>query len=240
MNKPNQLLRLQEIDGLNVSSLEIGEGEKTIMFTHGWPGTKEGFEAMATTLITKRPDLKAILVDLPGFGQSQYPEGEKWDSLEYAGWLEKFCETLNTNSPVNLYAHSFSGRVALRLAERASEKIDKVILAAAAGLQLPVSPTGKIKQNLASQLAQLSSDVRGNELDIKMRDFFSEPRPDLSTIKAKTLVLWGGKDNVIKPKAAQIFSQALPNSKRYIIPEAGHSPHKTHPQVAATAVAEFL
>lgn len=73
--------------------------------------------------------------DLPGFGRSPAPR-EAWSVDDYADFAETFINALEAPK-VDLLAHSFGGRIALKLLTRSSiqPKIGKVLITAGAGMR---------------------------------------------------------------------------------------------------------
>jgi pimeloyl-ACP methyl ester carboxylesterase len=59
----------------------------------------------------------------------------------------------------------------------------------------------------------------------------------LAAITAPTLLLWGGRDQLIPPSTAARFQRLLPNAQLVIYPELGHVPHE---EDAARTVADVM
>lgn len=62
----------------------------------------------------------------------------------------------------------------------------------------------------------------------------------LPTIQAPTLILWGGRDRLIPPAAAEQFHGAIPGSRVQMFPELGHVPQEEDPVSTVPAVQAFL
>jgi pimeloyl-ACP methyl ester carboxylesterase len=62
----------------------------------------------------------------------------------------------------------------------------------------------------------------------------------LSTIRVPTLILWGERDPLIEPAAANKFAAAIPGAKMITYPNVGHLPQLEIPQQSAADVAAFL
>ena len=78
-----------EIDGRKVHFLRFGSGDKKLVMLHGWGGSSGSFVELAPHL-AKQNNLEVVVPDLPGFGQSDPPPAEGWNTHDYADWLEKF------------------------------------------------------------------------------------------------------------------------------------------------------
>ena len=59
-------------------------------------------------------------------------------------------------------------------------------------------------------------------------------------IKAPTLILFGDKDRIINPTAAQTFNERIAGSEVVMLPGIGHLPMEEAPDATATAIADFL
>ena len=62
----------------------------------------------------------------------------------------------------------------------------------------------------------------------------------LSRLKTPTLLLWGNKDNWIKPKHALYFQKDLTNVKMKIYDNVGHVPMEEIPEESVKDVVDFL
>ena len=59
-------------------------------------------------------------------------------------------------------------------------------------------------------------------------------------ISAPTLILWGGRDRLIKPALAQRFEADIAGSQRVVFADLGHVPHEEDPARTVAAVQAFL
>ncbi|OWQ93883.1 alpha/beta hydrolase [Roseateles aquatilis] len=62
----------------------------------------------------------------------------------------------------------------------------------------------------------------------------------LPAIQAPTLILWGGKDRLIPPAAAEVFHRAIPRSSVQMYPSLGHVPQEEDPASTVSTVSTFL
>ncbi len=116
-------LRVGDIDTFY---LEAGEGSPMVLF-HGLGAT---CASMLTTLQEFSRERRVIAVDLPGFGESSKPI-RKYDAAFFAKWAKSFLDALGLERPV-LIGNSMGGRVALEVALRHPERVDRVCLYAPA------------------------------------------------------------------------------------------------------------
>lgn len=62
----------------------------------------------------------------------------------------------------------------------------------------------------------------------------------LAKIQAPTLILWGGKDAILSPAAAEHFHRAIRGSTVQVFPQLGHVPQEEAPASTVQAVHTFL
>jgi pimeloyl-ACP methyl ester carboxylesterase len=62
----------------------------------------------------------------------------------------------------------------------------------------------------------------------------------LKTIKAPTLILWGGRDRLLPPEMGRRFEDDIPGAKLVVFPDLGHMPMEEDPQRTVAVVRHFL
>ena len=55
-----------------------------------------------------------------------------------------------------------------------------------------------------------------------------------------TLILWGGRDQLIPPAAAALFKAHIAGSELVVFDELGHVPHEEDPARTLAVVQDFL
>lgn len=92
-------------DGVRTRWFSYGEADApAVTFVHGFRGDHHGLETIAAHL----PANRILIPDLPGFGQSDPPEGPA-DIERFASWLTAFVAAESPNRPV--VGHSFGSIV---------------------------------------------------------------------------------------------------------------------------------
>ncbi|MCD8049194.1 MAG: alpha/beta hydrolase [Clostridia bacterium] len=245
------------IDGLNVSYCDEGEGKVLLLF-HGWGANKEAF-----TPIIKRMSktMRVVALDFPGFGGSDEPKAV-WDIEKYAEFANKFIDELNLGGAVWL-AHSFGGRCVIKLYGMVKEKPEKIVLVDSAGikprrkagyyvkvysykagkklLSLPlINKTGlyeKLVKNAgSSDYKNLSDVMRGTMSKVVNEDL----RGYLHEIKCPVLLIWGDKDTATPIGDAEIMNSLLPDSGIVTLEGAGHFSYLDRPAKFYAALEYFV
>lgn len=124
------------------------EGNKTIVFLHGWPGSHELFEYQFNEL--PKRGYRCIGIDQRGFGKSDKPWGG-YDYNRLADDVRCVVETLKLQNFI-LAGHSTGGAIAIRYMSRYNGYgVSKLALFAAAApslIKLPNFPYGLDKETV--------------------------------------------------------------------------------------------
>jgi pimeloyl-ACP methyl ester carboxylesterase len=116
--------------------VELGEGPP-LLFVHGltgsWPNWLEQLPVFAATH-------RVIALDLPGFGRSPMPTGDISISA-YARTLDALLDALDVDA-VAAVGNSMGGFVSAELAINLPQRVERLVLVAAAGLSTYRDPRG--------------------------------------------------------------------------------------------------
>jgi pimeloyl-ACP methyl ester carboxylesterase len=111
----------------SLSVVEAGEGP-TVLAVHGLGATKGSF---VTTIDALSSQFRTIAFDLPGFGDSSKPIGAGYDARFFATACIDLLDALELDR-VHLIGNSLGGRVALEVALRYPDRVDRLALLAPA------------------------------------------------------------------------------------------------------------
>lgn len=248
------------IDGLRVNYKLGGSGGPLVLILHGWGGSSDSWKKIIAYL---EPNFQIICPDLPGFGKSETPKNN-WNLSDYAIWLKKFTEIINTNN-FFLLGHSFGGRIAIKFSISWPQKIKALLLCSSAGIKQKWSVKEKIiwitvlignsifsarplnrfrdkARHLFYKLLKNKDYTRANETmkEIMKKVISEDLTPELSKISTKTFIIWGAKDNIVPIADAYIFKAKIKNSKLTILPNIRHSPHLEDPKNFAEIIKKLI
>ncbi len=108
-----------------LSTMEAGIG-RPVLAIHGLGGTKGSF---LPTVAALSDHFRVVAVDLPGFGDSEKPNGASYDPRFFADAMIDLLDALELDR-VELIGNSLGGRVALEVAIRAPERVGRLALLA--------------------------------------------------------------------------------------------------------------
>ncbi|KKU86709.1 MAG: hypothetical protein A2667_02915 [Candidatus Wildermuthbacteria bacterium RIFCSPHIGHO2_01_FULL_47_27] len=234
-----------------------------ILILHGWGSSAKRWEAVKQFL--EKMGCSVFVPDLPGFGESAEPECP-WSVEDYAEWVGQWAEKYGL-ARFCLAGHSFGGGVAAVFAAKYPEKVDKLILIAAAikrrktikrHIFLVIGKTGgwvfslpllsflyplfrKVLYKIIGVPDYLIAVSRSQVIKETFRKIVAE---DLSLflprISAPTMLVWGDKDEATPLSDAHFIKQQLRNANLKIIQGAGHRLNFEAPEKVAEIIGEFL
>jgi pimeloyl-ACP methyl ester carboxylesterase len=227
-----------EIEGVRLRYKSGGSGPDVLLL-HGWGSSAEGMSLVFDDLA---PDYHVVSVDLPGHGQSGLPPSP-WGVNDYAHCVLRFLDAVRLAKPA-VVAHSFGGRIAIRIASQAPHRFDRMVLVAAAG----IPPRRSARYHLRRAIGQAArfGAKYGGGLGRKLRDWVyprissrdyrnagplretfvkvvsEDLTPLLPAIRARTLLVWGDLDTETPLASGHKMHSLIPESEMVVLRGAGH------------------
>lgn len=154
-----------------LSSTAVGDAGSPVVFLHGLFGQGRNFTQIAKSLA---PEHRSLLVDLPDHGRS--PWTDRFDYERSAALVAAHLRAgFAAQGPVHVVGHSMGGKVAMVLALRHPELVDRLVvadIAPAAG-----GATGEFAYLLDSLAAlDLARVTRRADADEQLADRIRDPR----------------------------------------------------------------
>lgn len=139
MTETPEIGRTVTAAGLRTNYHDIGEG-RPVVFIHG---SGPGVSAWANWRLNLEPiaarGLRCIAPDMAGFGYTEAPEGLRFSREGWVDHLAAFLDAVVGEEPVSLVGNSFGGAIALAFAIRYPERLDRLVLMGAVGLDFPLT-----------------------------------------------------------------------------------------------------
>jgi len=255
------------VNNFRIRYLDTQSTCNAILLIHGLGGSIESWINNINAI--SKQQLRAIAVDLPGFGFSDKPKIDYTISF-YTTFVAKFIKRLKLRSSVSIVGCSLGGQIAAEVALNHPNLVSKLVLISPAGA-LPVSFRGTpalrnyvdiLKaETLQEAKKALSSVDNGPVDDTYAQNFYSKlltsgakeafisalngsahaPRLSrrLHKIKAGTLLIWGKDDRIIPVKFIEPFVK-MENCRIFLLEKSGHVPYISRSALFNKIVTDFI
>lgn len=241
------------------SSYIKGNGPPLLML-HGWGQTHENLRPLAEHLASVS---EPHLLDIPGFGKSEIPNST-WSAFDYADEMIRYLDSQNIEK-VSLLGHSFGGKIAMCMAIRFPQRIDRLVLLSPSGLLRKRTIFQKIRFKSIYAAGKLikcydrmvgtahypnmfiprygSRDYKnaGEMRHILVRSVNEDLTTMIPQIQCSTLILWGGRDRETPDEMGHRLCRLIPNGKLVLFPYHGHEIfHDVGSHLCATYIRPFF
>ena len=249
--------QILDIQGISTRLRRVGGGPDVLVL-HGWGASIEAVQSIVNGLA----DVCTVhAVDLPGFGQTE-PPPRAWGVEEYSDWTRALLGTLGLSRP-SIIGHSHGGRIAIHLAARHPELVDRLVLVDSAGIRAPRTASwyrrvamAKLAKHVLNRLGApgraLGRRLVGRAASSDYAASASTMRPTfvrlvntdltalLPDIDASTLLVWGDQDTDTPLHDGETMARLIPDAGLVVFPGAGHFSYADQPQRFARVARHFL
>ncbi len=237
---------------------ESQQGNKTLLFLHGWRSEARVWQSVIKDLGFKIKDLNLYALDLPGFGGSQVSSSPMTVS-DYAEVVGEFINKLDLKNIV-VIGHSFGGRVGIKLASKYPSAIEKLVLVDSAGFAMAADK--KNAMNIAAKIAkpffkpkfmqglrkkiykQIGAEdyvaTPGVMTQIYLNSINEDLTEDMKKIAVPTLIIYGDQDTATPPSFGEKMHSLIQNSTFKILAAAGHFSFLDKPEEFVKELLSFL
>ena len=214
-----------------------GTSAARVLALHGWARSGDDF-----VRVVEGTD--ALAIHLPGFGRTEEPPSA-WGSVEYAdhlaGALREAVAAGTVTAPLVVVAHSFGGRVAVRLAVRHPDLVSALVLTGVPLVRATPPPRPRLTLRVAKRLRAAgvlpesvveklrrtggSADynaAHGVMRDVLVRVVSEDYREDLARVAVPVDMVWGEADDAAPLAGARLAAELLPDARLEVVPGAGH------------------
>ncbi|MEQ1571098.1 MAG: alpha/beta hydrolase [Myxococcota bacterium] len=119
-----------DVGGIGFGYVDTGGDRPVLLLVHGLSSSLSFWDAQIASFAA---DYRVVAVDLPGFGASDRPDAP-YTPPWYADQLIAFLDALQIDR-VTWVGHSMGGQIGMHAALRHPERLDRLVLAAPAGLE---------------------------------------------------------------------------------------------------------
>ena len=251
-----------------LASETIGDGSLTVVFAHGFTQTRDAWRPVAQRLVALLPQLRCVLVDLPGHGGSCEVSADIGESARmltatggrgiYVGYslgarvvIEALARSATAPAPLVSAAVLVSGTAGIedssqREARAASDdalatRIETIGVEAFVREWL-AQPLFRDLNDANSQVQQRITNLASGLADSLRRcsQGRQEPRwAQLAEVKVPVLAVAGARDEKYVAIARRIAA-TMPQGSLAIIPDTGHSAPLQSPDETTKCIAGFI
>lgn len=203
---------------------------------------------------------RGLVYSRPGYGQSTpYPANEFWGTDFMHRQAYEVLPALLTKLGIDgsrdrvfLFGHSDGASIAMLYASRYADLVNGLIVVAPHIVVEAVTvksikrlkktyATGDLKFKFSAHHVDADTTFSGWSqvwLDHAFRSWSIES--ELHKIQSPLLIVQGTKDEYGTVDQVSRIIQKLPNSEYLEIPDCGHAPHRTHPNVLLNCSTQFI
>ncbi len=251
-----------QTNGVMIDYQNEGEGAPVLLL-HGWGGRSDSMRPFFDLLKGKRA---VYAIDFPGYGNSSMPP-KPWTVGDYANATLAFIKGMDIMG-CDVIAHSFGGRVVVKLAARDETVFNRIVLCGVPGARKRRTPGYYIRVYRFKLVKKLSRYgwfcglMKGFGMDAKARvanagssDYRQLPeqmkrtfslivnenlRPLLKHVKNPTLLLWGEDDREAPLWIAKLMEKEIPDCGLVTYKGAGHFAYLERWNEFAPVIAHYL
>ncbi len=240
----------------------FGHG-RPVVFLHGWLGS---WRYWFPTMERVAENFRTYSFDFWGFGESR--RKSTYESIQnYSDQVIRFLDELGIDRCL-LVGHSMGGMVALKTAINHPRRISRVAAVGApivgdslswllklidrpimadAFARVPWfrrymfhrflgETTDPAVEEILDDSVKSSSTTLRNAVGSMWR---TDLRPELSRLSVPTLIVHGGRDEIVQPNQADLFDD-IPVAEVVVMPESRHFPFLDEPEVFNDILIRFL
>ena len=252
--------------GVELPYIERGDPSGVpVLFLHGYTDSWRSFEDALPHL---PGSIRAFAITQRGHGDAARPS-TGYHPRDFAADLSAFMDALSLPGGI-VAGHSMGGTIAQRFAldypgrtiglvligafadPRGNQSVVELWDSAVSTLMDPVDP----RFVLDFQQSTLARPIAPAFLDIVVQESLKLPArvwraaleallesnvsPELSAIKAPTLIVWGEQDTIASRSDQEVLTEAIAGAQLRIYRGAGHAVHWEEPERFACDVASFV
>jgi 2-hydroxy-6-oxonona-2,4-dienedioate hydrolase len=253
------------IYGQKIHYVEAGSGPTNVILLHGLGGSSQVWQFNIGPLAEK---YHVFVPDQIGFGKSDKPL-VNYHIRTYVDFLDQFCKQLGITRPT-LIGNSMGGWIAAIYAATYPDRVDKLVLADAAGYAPPkdfdtraffgLNPTTREEMKVLSakvfynkafltdaaidqaMAARLGAGDGYTIKTITESIIRGEDFLDniVTKIKSPTLLIWGREDGLVPLSEGERFHKDIAGSTMIVFHQCGHVPNIEKAGEFNAAVIKFL
>ena len=127
-----------EANGIRTNYLESGSAGPSVVLVHGSGPGVTAYANWRGVLPELGKEFRCVAPDMVGFGYSERPEKPNYGLDTWADQTLAVMDALGVEK-AHLIGNSFGGAIALRLATKNPDRVDKLVLMGSMGVPFPIT-----------------------------------------------------------------------------------------------------
>lgn len=251
--------------GIELSYVELGNPKgRPLLLLHGFTDTSRSWSLIAPYL----SEYRLLVPDQRGHGAADAPPC-CYSSHVYADDARQFLDALGIGQAA-IVGHSMGSMTAITMAAEYPERFPEIVLIGSTALvpvdrggwlydnstslRFPIDPNSEFMREWHPSRqptpvdAEFAAEAMKEILFVPphvwrgvMRELSAVPvGRHAADIKARVLILSGGKDPLFPAEHHQSLVKAFPQAEAHVFPELGHNPIWEQPETLAAVIRTFL
>jgi pimeloyl-ACP methyl ester carboxylesterase len=130
--------RSADANGIRTNYLEDGRGDEHVLLVHGSGPGVTAYANWRLVIPELAEHFHVVAPDMAGFGFSDRPEGITYGLETWVDQTVGLMDTLGIRK-AHMVGNSFGGAIALRVAARQPERVDRIVLMGSMGVHFPIT-----------------------------------------------------------------------------------------------------
>jgi 2-hydroxy-6-oxo-octa-2,4-dienoate hydrolase len=124
-------------NGILTNYLDAGNGDPVVLVHGSGPGVS-AYANWRLTIPALADGVRVLAPDMVGFGYSERPDAARYDLQTWVDQVVGFLDALGIER-ASIVGNSFGGAIALSLASRHPDRVDKLVLMGSVGVPFPIT-----------------------------------------------------------------------------------------------------
>ncbi|QSE91503.1 alpha/beta fold hydrolase [Rhodococcus pseudokoreensis] len=133
-----EIAKTIDVNGIATNYHDVGEGAPVVLIHGSGPGVT-AWANWRTTIPALSSQYRVIAPDILGFGYTERPDGVEYNSATWTDHLVGLLDALGLDK-VSIVGNSFGGSLALNIATKYPERVDRLVLMGSVGVPFDITP----------------------------------------------------------------------------------------------------
>ncbi|ABG99128.1 alpha/beta-fold C-C bond hydrolase (plasmid) [Rhodococcus jostii RHA1] len=132
-----EIAKTIDVNGIATNYHDVGEGAPVVLIHGSGPGVT-AWANWRTTIPHLAEKFRVIAPDILGFGYTERPDGVEYNSTTWTQHLVGLLDALGLDT-VSIVGNSFGGSLALNIATKHPERVDRLVLMGSVGVPFEIT-----------------------------------------------------------------------------------------------------